>query len=656
MSEALGLSIGVANLVAARAGGVPVSRRSVLTLFDQRPSEVGLPDQNPDLNEAGLVVRGFVERVGDRAPLVATDGTRYLGAALTVQALEAMARMVGYGTPIAIAVPAYWSDGQTAALRNEFRGQPNLAPNGAPPLLISDAKAAAAGLYTKPGFPTNGIVGLCDFGAGGASVTLIKPGSNFKQIGQSVRRTGFSGDNIDQLIANHFQVKARNARTASLKDAVRTGLPGLSPGDCRRVKEQLSAVDVTAIGADFGVDIRLSRNEFEKLISQPLDRFITSVEETLQRNGIPRGSLAAVAIVGGGASIPFLTTRLSERLSVPVFTTPQPAFTAAIGAAILARQQSPASAHRAPSPAATPPPSTASTPPPTMASAPPTMAGTPPPTMASAPPTMASPPPPSASTPPPRAATPPPRASTPPPRAGTPPAIAGTPPTVAGAPQTETSPTASSGERANAKGPGPYGALAWSEVTGTGGEPVPYTGPDHTDEPVEETTGDHEEGHEEGHEEDHEEDDGHPTEPGKLPWYKHTALILTVVGACAAVLLAAGLALKLVQSKTSPTTTTTPSQPETSQTTTVTTPNTTTEVPSPTTESSATTTETPTPSTPTYIPPPPTNTQPTRTNQPPTTTPSQKTTARSPQTSPPSATTTRHGPLLPTFPPPTPKH
>lgn len=81
MSEPLGLSIGVANLVAARAGSVPVIRSSVLTLFEQRPTEVGLPDENPNLTEPGLVLRGFVERVGDRAPLVAADGTKYLGAA-----------------------------------------------------------------------------------------------------------------------------------------------------------------------------------------------------------------------------------------------------------------------------------------------------------------------------------------------------------------------------------------------------------------------------------------------------------------------------------------------------------------------------------------------------------------------------------------------
>jgi actin-like ATPase involved in cell morphogenesis len=594
MSSALGLSIGVANLVAARAGGVPVSRRSVLTLFDHRPSEVGLPDQNPNLNAAGLVIRGFVERVGDRAPVVAADGARYLGAALTVEALEAMARTVGYGTPIGIAVPAYWSDGQTAALRSEFRDQPNLAPKGARPLLVSDASAAAAALYGKPGFPTNGVVTLCDFGAGGASVTLIKAGANLEKIGQSVRRTGFSGDNIDQLIANHLQARAGDARTASLKDAVRTGLGGLSARDCRRVKEQLSAVQAPVIGADFGVDTRLSRNDFQKLISQPLSQFITSVEETLQCNGIPRGSLAAVAIVGGGASIPFISTPLSERLRVPVFTTPQPAFTAAIGAAILARRQSSADTYRAPSPAVTTPPTTAGAPP-TTAGAPPTMAG--------APSTMAA----------------------------TTPARAGTPPVVADSPQTQTALTAFTGQRGGG-GSALQGALAWSEVTGTGEEPVPYTGPEHTDERVAETTADHDEDHE---------DRDLPTEPGKLPWYKRTALIMTVAGAGAAVVAAAGLWLSLGQSKSGPTNTTTPSPPETSRTTTVTAPSTTTttEVATPSPEPPATTT---------YYPPPPTRSQPPRTNPPSATTPSQKSTKSQPTSSPSTTTSTtkNHGPSL----------
>ena len=41
MSDPLGLSIGTTNLVAARVGNQPVTRRSVLTLFSHRAPEVG---------------------------------------------------------------------------------------------------------------------------------------------------------------------------------------------------------------------------------------------------------------------------------------------------------------------------------------------------------------------------------------------------------------------------------------------------------------------------------------------------------------------------------------------------------------------------------------------------------------------------------------
>jgi hypothetical protein len=351
MSESLGLSLGVANLVAARAGSTPVSRKSVLTVYAQQPSEVGLPEENPNPSGPGLVMRGFIERVGDRTPLVAADGTKYLGEALTVEALEVMARTVGYGTPVTIAVPAYWSEGQYAAMRAEFFAQPTLAPDGVPPVLISDATAALAALRAQPQVPTAGVVVLCDFGASGTNITAADAGASFQQIGPSVRYTEFSGDTIDQLILNHLRAAAPNAdTTGGLANTTRMGSLTRLLGECQRAKEQLSAADVATVPADSGEDVRLSRTEFDEIISGPLDRFISAVEEILQRNGIPQSNLAAVAAVGGGASIPLLATRLSGRLSVPILTTAQPAYSAAVGAAVLGQQQSSAGLATAASP------------------------------------------------------------------------------------------------------------------------------------------------------------------------------------------------------------------------------------------------------------------------------------------------------------------
>ena len=288
------------------------------------------------------MLRGFVERVGDRAPLVAADGTKYLGEALTVEAIEAMARTVGYGTPVTIAVPAYWSDAQFTALREEFFAQPDLARGGVAPVLVSDATAALAALRSKPGFPTAGVIALCDFGASGTSVTLMDAQSNFAHIGPSARYADFSGEAIDQLIVNHL--RAADVTTADLASTARIGSQTRLLAECRRAKEQLSTATVTTVAAAPGEDVRLSRTEFEQLISGPLDRFLSTLEEALRRNGIPKGKLAAVAAVGGTASIPLLTARLSERFQLPVHTTPQPAFSAAVGAAVLGEQRASASA------------------------------------------------------------------------------------------------------------------------------------------------------------------------------------------------------------------------------------------------------------------------------------------------------------------------
>ncbi|WP_160040629.1 Hsp70 family protein, partial [Mycobacterium interjectum] len=258
MSESLGLSIGAANLVAAREGRAPVARSAVLTLFEHRPTEIGLPEENPNLTESGLVLRGFVERVGDRAPLVAADGTKYLGEVLTVEAIEAMARTVGYGTPVTVAVPAYWSEAQITALREEFFAQRDLTRGGVAPALISDATAALATLRGRPGFPAQGVVALCDFGASGTSVTLFNAGANVQQIGPSVHYTDFSGDAIDQLILDYVRAGASDATSADLAGTARIGSQSRLLAACRRAKEQLTPASVSPAEA-----VQPSRTAFE---------------------------------------------------------------------------------------------------------------------------------------------------------------------------------------------------------------------------------------------------------------------------------------------------------------------------------------------------------------------------------------------------------
>ena len=146
MGDSLGLSIGTTNLVAAREGRPPVVRRAVLTLFNDRAPEVGLPSENTGLNsglnQPGLVLGGFVDRVGDPIPLVASDGSSHPGDQVLAEALDAMAHTVGGGRPITIAVPAHWSPAAVSALQIALRAKPGLSSA----TLVPDSLAALAGL------------------------------------------------------------------------------------------------------------------------------------------------------------------------------------------------------------------------------------------------------------------------------------------------------------------------------------------------------------------------------------------------------------------------------------------------------------------------------------------------------------------------------
>src|SRR6478609_4762282 len=133
MSDPMGLSIGTTNLVAARVGNPPVIRRSVLTV-------------------SGQDVTGFVERVGDPIPLVTADGTSYQADQLVVDALAAMVDD-DPSNQLAVAVPAHWTGATLRGLRTAMRNEPNLAPNGVAPRLVSDAVAALTALHSNPGLP-----------------------------------------------------------------------------------------------------------------------------------------------------------------------------------------------------------------------------------------------------------------------------------------------------------------------------------------------------------------------------------------------------------------------------------------------------------------------------------------------------------------------
>ena len=342
MYDPLGLSIGTTNLVAARNESPPVTRRSVLTLYPHCAPKVGVPEKDSYLSEPGVMMKGFVERIGDSVALVSADGSAHDPELLTVEALDAMVCAAGAdasSSDISIAVPAYWKPVTVQALRDGLRTHLGFVRSGMAPRLVSDAIASLTAVKSELGLPDDGVVGLLDFGGGGTSATLVNVAGDFELVSATMRYAALSGDEIDQeLLLRVFEELGRGSGLDPGSTAA-VGQLGELREQCRLAKERLSADVVTEIAAVLGersCSFTLKRDDLEDLMADRLTGFIYAFDDMLVRYRKGWADLAAVVTVGGGAHIPLVAERLSVHGRTPVLTPSQPALAAACGALLLA--------------------------------------------------------------------------------------------------------------------------------------------------------------------------------------------------------------------------------------------------------------------------------------------------------------------------------
>jgi hypothetical protein len=342
VADGIGLSVGATKLTAVHVGRAAVSRTAVLTRYPNRPAEVGVPSENPNLAERGLIITDFVDRVGDPVAIVAADGSSHPAEVVLADALRALlATLAANGPsaePVGVAHPAHWRPAAIDALRGALTELPEFR-SPTPALVVSDATAALTALQQDPGVPTRGVIALCDFGGTGTSITLADAARGFQPIGPTVRFEELSGDLIDQALLTSIIGDLSAAGSVDLSSTSAIGSLTRLRAQCRSAKERLSTAAVTSLKADLpGSDgeLRVTRTELDEAISQPLAGFVQELQDTLQQSGIRPSELVAVATVGGGARMPIITTTLSEHLRVPVITAGQPELAAAIGSGLKA--------------------------------------------------------------------------------------------------------------------------------------------------------------------------------------------------------------------------------------------------------------------------------------------------------------------------------
>ncbi len=257
-----------------------MTRTPVLTRFPHRPPEVGVPSENPNLNERGLILTDFVDRVGDPVGIVAADGSTHRADGVLADALRAMLSrgrrgQAAGGTGRRDIPRALASGGRRRPAQRAGRGARVRQPR--PRRLVSDATAALTALQDDPGVPTRGVIALCDFGGTGTSITLVDADAGYAPLGPTVRHTDLSGDLIDQALLTHVinDLSAAGQHRPVRHVGDRIAHPRCGPS-AARAKERLSTDGVTSLVADVPGhrgEVRLTRNELDDAIRQPVADF-----------------------------------------------------------------------------------------------------------------------------------------------------------------------------------------------------------------------------------------------------------------------------------------------------------------------------------------------------------------------------------------------
>ncbi|WP_067852299.1 Hsp70 family protein [Nocardia shimofusensis] len=345
--QALGITIGSAGSVAVAttgrapgteadpaSGGLVLTHRSALRL--NRTGGAAFADAD-EPHADDVVLEGFLSRVGDPVDILADDGSGHgahdlVATAVTCLIEEAVAATGDRPVAAVLCHPAWWSAHTVELQRAVFTDAV------AEVTLMPEPLAAARWLDTAHGPLADAAIVVVDLGATGTSATVVRTGSHSAVLA-TARTEDAAGNEFDLLTMRYVLANALGDRDIDPFDPATERRLAVLRENCRAAKEILSGNTATTVCVpldDPGTRIRLVRDELEELLRGRLLTCLDLVRDVVHRAGIGLGDLDRVLLTGGGASIPLVTELFSGEFGLPVIAAPQPAHTAARGAAVVA--------------------------------------------------------------------------------------------------------------------------------------------------------------------------------------------------------------------------------------------------------------------------------------------------------------------------------
>lgn len=237
-------------------------------------------------------------------------------------------------TDAVVTVPAYFTDAQRQATKDagKIAGLNILR-------IINEPTSAALAYGLDNGMAQKVLV--YDLGGGTFDVSVIDIGDNVIEVLATSGDNHLGGDDFDERIVNYLVEQFKISDGISLSKDV-SAMQRLRE-EAEKAKKELSSSVTTNINLPFiamskdgphHIDITLSRQTFDELTADLVDRTITPVENALHDAGLSKTDINMVLLVGGSTRIPAVADKVRQLMGKEPSRNLNPDECVALGAAV----------------------------------------------------------------------------------------------------------------------------------------------------------------------------------------------------------------------------------------------------------------------------------------------------------------------------------
>ena len=237
-------------------------------------------------------------------------------------------------TDAVVTVPAYFTDAQRQATKDagKIAGLNILR-------IINEPTSAALAYGLDNGMAQKVLV--YDLGGGTFDVSVIDIGDNVIEVLATSGDNHLGGDDFDERIVNYLVEQFKLSDGINLSKDV-SAMQHLRE-EAEKAKKELSSSVTTNINLPFiamskdgphHIDITLSRQTFDELTADLVDRTITPVENALHDAGLSKTDINMVLLVGGSTRIPAVADKVRQLMGKEPSRNLNPDECVALGAAV----------------------------------------------------------------------------------------------------------------------------------------------------------------------------------------------------------------------------------------------------------------------------------------------------------------------------------